>query len=695
MASGARSIGSSYRPDIDGLRAVAVLSVMAYHLHAPWLPGGFVGVDVFFVISGYVVTSSLATSNHLNFFAFIGEFYARRLARILPALTVVIIVSALLSTLFVPHAWLSQFSEKTALFALFGLSNWVMQNNSDTYFAPRAEFNPYTHTWSLGVEEQFYLLAPLLVYLWIFAFKRNLRGLATLSTTFFAVACLLSLALAIQKSASSPEVAFYSIGARFWELGSGALLFMLSHRNIPVSKFRRSVFSNHIYAWLGIFLFTGGFVFTDARYFPWPWALPAVLGTLLLIYSGANLSQTPIHRLLSFPVILWIGKRSYSIYLWHWPIFVLMRWTSGLHTPWLFATAAGLSIVLAAVSYRVLELPLRHNPRIEGWPKLRRIAFFLGFPVIGFFITSHLFNHHDRYSLSIVSKDKIDWYASGFMARQDSDNRLCKVDIKFNNILGGQEFVYLPSDCGGFVTPKKMWILGDSHATAYSATFERLSAELGMQVSLFTFPGCPYLNLIQPQNALSPGCVAFAREASRRILAEGKKGDMVFLASLRIHRYGDQWANANVPDMFDKMFNPDAQRYRDEALIEAKEWLAPFSENGLKVFFEAPIPIYKAPPFRCSDWFNKDNPICVGQNQQPRLELERLRAPVIRGMQQLAQDIPEVGIWDPFPVLCPDEICFAVKEGRPLFFDGDHLSAFGNVTVYPYFKHVVIEALSQ
>lgn len=129
---------TTYRPDIDGLRAIAVLSVMIYHLNSAWLPGGFIGVDIFFVISGFVVTSSLAVSEANSFYQFISEFYARRLARILPVLVFVLIISAMASTLFIPSAWLSSLSDTTALSAFFGLSNVVMQHNLDTYFAPRA-----------------------------------------------------------------------------------------------------------------------------------------------------------------------------------------------------------------------------------------------------------------------------------------------------------------------------------------------------------------------------------------------------------------------------------------------------------------------------------------------------------------------------------------------------------------------------
>ena len=158
---------TDYRADIDGLRAVAVLSVMLYHLSAHWLPGGFVGVDIFFVISGFVVSASLTHAPSDRFHRFVAFFYARRLLRIGPALVLVLLTSVLAASLFIPRAWLSEFNERTALYAFFGLSNWVLQTNADTYFAPRAEFKPYTHTWSLGVEEQFYLAFPFLFFAWV------------------------------------------------------------------------------------------------------------------------------------------------------------------------------------------------------------------------------------------------------------------------------------------------------------------------------------------------------------------------------------------------------------------------------------------------------------------------------------------------------------------------------------------------
>lgn len=154
-----------YIPSIDGLRALAVLAVLVYHLDAALLPGGFTGVDIFFVISGYVVSASLARERSRGFVRFTLGFYARRILRIFPALIVCLVLVTLLSTAFIPEAWLSQSSDKTGLYAFFGISNFALVLFNDGYFSPRVDYNPFTHTWSLAVEEQFYLIWPVLLLL--------------------------------------------------------------------------------------------------------------------------------------------------------------------------------------------------------------------------------------------------------------------------------------------------------------------------------------------------------------------------------------------------------------------------------------------------------------------------------------------------------------------------------------------------
>jgi hypothetical protein len=170
-------------------------------------------------------------------------------------------------------------------------------------------------------------------------------------------------------------------------------------------------------------------------------------------------------------------------------------------------------------------------------------------------------------------------------------------------------------------------------------------------------------------------------------------GDVVILSSLRMRRYGDQWASFKLPDMYDAMYNPEAMKSRLAALDDAINWLRPFAEKKLKVIFTAPTPVFKAPPFRCSDWFNSVNPICIGNNQQDRSELEKLRQPVIDNMKMLGLAFDNISVWDAFPILCPETICKTQSDGHPLFFDGDHLSAYGTLVIYPDFKKMMMNTL--
>ena len=694
------SIKTPYRPDIDGLRAIAVLSVMTYHLNSSWLPGGYVGVDVFFVISGFVVASSLAGSQAGSFSAFLSEFYARRLARILPALVSVLIFSALMATLFIPNAWLSELSERTAKYAFFGLSNLVMQGNADTYFAPRAEFNPYTHTWSLSVEEQYYVLAPMFVYFWLRAYRRDQVARARTAIGVLGLIMVSSLVACIWASQSQPTAAFYSIVSRLWELAAGALLFLLTcGRQDSASPFfsgswmaQRQARLQAVTAWLGLILVATGFIYAEATSFPWPWALLPVGGTLLLIGGAVTGTGDAVRRTLAAPVPVWIGKRSYSLYLWHWPVFVMMRWTAGLNTVLLFTIAVTTTFVFATLSYRMIEKPLRHNAWMEGRAKWVRITVFMLMPVIGLVLATHLFTHPWRYSQSSVVRSSLDWYAKGYMPYPDVGDRKCAVAIERHELAGGSEIRYVPHQCRDKSISKKMFVLGDSHAGMLAALFEQLAAEEGIQVSLFSYPGCSYINLSTPMDAAhqSVGCLEFTRSIVEQTIHAANPGDIVILSSLRMQRYGDHWASFNLPDMYDFMYSPQAMKSRQAALEDAQKWLQPFAEKELKVVFTAPTPVFKAPPFRCSDWFNSMNPICIGHNQQNRSELEKLRQPIVDSMKTIGQTFDNVSVWDAFPLLCPDETCRTQKDGRPLFFDGDHLSAYAILLIYPEFKKTIM-----
>jgi peptidoglycan/LPS O-acetylase OafA/YrhL len=685
-----------YRADIDGMRAMAVVSVMCYHLSNRVLPGGYIGVDVFFAISGFVVCASLAASEKPTLRGFIGEFYSRRLARIIPAVVVMLLATSVVATLFIPDAWLSSLSDRTARFAFVGLSNWVLASNTDTYFAPRAESNPYTHTWSLGVEEQFYLIFPIICFLWVRSQWTQRPRNALVATSILALIGVISLVGSRWATHANPNAAFYSIQFRFWELAAGALLYQSTAAR-PVSSSSLLSTLARVGPWLGLAVVGLGFVFTDATRFPYPWAGAAVIGTLLLIGGATADISHPVRRVFASRVPVWIGKRSYSLYLWHWPVYVLLRWTAGLVGVWMVVAVLA-TILLASASYSWVELPLRHNATIQRYPTFLRIAGFLAMTAVGWRFADGLLWRHNSVGLSIVARNARDWYAGPQMPFGSHQDRPCEVTLDYGSLSGGSVIFYHPTRCRGIAldSTRHFTAFGDSHATAYLPAFEQLAAESGMAVTVYTFPGCPYLDLIAPMtDGKPPGCVGFSRAASQRVLATARRGDVVFLASLRQRRFAEESTSSDSLVDLELALSPESMDRTRRATKEASAWLQPFAEQGIDIIFEAPEPLFRSPPFRCSDWFNSGNPICRGGFSQPRRYLETLRAPIVAAMNEIAGDVPGVRVWDPFPLLCPGEICPAFSEGRPLFFDFDHLTAYGNSLLYPSLKAAVMATMDR
>lgn len=343
-----------YRPDIDGLRAVAVLAVLAYHLDAGVLPGGFIGVDVFFVISGFLITSILwreAREGRLS----VAEFYRRRVLRIFPALFFLLAVVGLLGIALLTPPELADLGRSAAA-ASWSVANLFFYAGTD-YFARDARATWLLHTWSLGVEEQFYLVLPLLVA----ACGPRRRRLAATVGTLAAVSFLGSTVTAF----SAPAAAFYLPHSRAWELFAGSLLALGVLRVPPRRAVRETA------AGTGLVLIAAACLALSKRTpFPGAGALLPCAGAVLLIGSGP---ETAAARLLSLRPMVFVGLISYSVYLWHWPLLVLSRHPAVElpapldHTAPRLAALALASLALGALSWRFVEIPLR-RPRFGRNP---------------------------------------------------------------------------------------------------------------------------------------------------------------------------------------------------------------------------------------------------------------------------------------------------------------------------------------
>lgn len=361
-----------YRPDVDGLRAVAVLAVVAYHAFPTAFSGGFIGVDVFFVISGYLITSILIASLLGGSFS-IFSFYLRRIRRIFPALFIVLLSSLCFGWFYLFDPEYQQLGKHAASGAGFA-ANLVLWNESG-YFDTAAEMKPLLHLWSLGVEEQFYLVWP--IALWLGWRYRQA------SVVIFPMLIVVSFYLCVTLTSTDPVGAFYSPFTRFWELAAGGALAYLKATREEGSRSHAGWVSELCSASALALLWLGFLLIDKDKGFPGAWALIPVVGALLLIGPGEGSKVSKFF--LANKMSVWIGLISFPLYLWHWPLLSFASVTQG-ETPSAAyrAVAVLISLFLAWITYRFVESPIRSSRRSSSWLGLFGLMFLVG--LSGFYV---------------------------------------------------------------------------------------------------------------------------------------------------------------------------------------------------------------------------------------------------------------------------------------------------------------------
>ena len=345
LANSASKI-SRYRPEIDGLRAFAVVAVIINHFNKDILPGGYLGVDIFFVISGYVITSSLFGRPSKSFKDFISGFYERRIKRLVPALSVFVLITSIAICLFNPTPGLSLL---TGMTSLFGLSNLYLLEQSTDYFAQSTELNVFTHTWSLGVEEQFYILFPFLI--WFSGFGRQTKNGSR--NLFLAVGALTIASLIgfLYLYPANQPAAYFLMPSRFWEMAAGCLIFIGFQKRASIEQLLEKVPPLLVLA-----------LIVGVMYLPMSMAAASTIAVVALssILIASLKEQTAAFKVFTNPKVVYIGLISYSLYLWHWGVLSISRWTIGIHW-WSVPFQVALMLGLAIASYRWIETPLRNG----------------------------------------------------------------------------------------------------------------------------------------------------------------------------------------------------------------------------------------------------------------------------------------------------------------------------------------------
>jgi peptidoglycan/LPS O-acetylase OafA/YrhL len=632
-------------PHVQGLRAVAVLAVVAFHA-GHWIPGGFLGVDVFFVISGYVIVAMLLREVDRSGRVSLLSFYARRVRRLLPALAVmlvtVVVASAFLQS---PIGTLGgqDLTARTAIGALLICANVVLyQVPINGYFADRALDNPLLHTWSLSVEEQFYLVVPAMVAMSAWGRRNRLgsvhRSLSTVLLTMLAGSFVLSLAtsrgMALPGIASPEGFAFYSPVTRAWEFCVGSLLAVwLSSRRSTVAEGVRIVLGA-----VGTLLVAAGFGVIDGTD-PIP-GIAAVLptaGTALLIVAG--MGEGAVRSVLGSGPMVALGNLSYSWYLWHWPFIVLAPVVvpdAEVPQRMVLGAAAVISLLPAWLSMKFVEDPIRSR-RVAGEWSAKRLAAMT--TVVALALSAGLFLG----ARTGWGQEDVQRLSAGM-----SDGSLGQVTGCFGDVPMSDEHTdactFGPDDA-----TTRVLVVGDSHAESFSDAVVEASPR--SRVTVLTTGGCPYLDL-PSDRPLTPVCEE--RNDYVTNLLETTPPDVLVLGQL-------------TNGYLDEVDGEDLLRAQAARLRRV------VADLDVGVLFVGDVPRIGL----------NGNPCRYGVVLGPRCEVDRAAAEARsassrRYEKALVQDVPGVLYADSWIALCDDATCRSARGDVLGYLDSDHLTSAGS-----------------
>ena len=658
MATDAPSRSPTFRPDIEGLRGIAVLIVVAYHCRIPGFSGGFVGVDVFFVLSGYLITGLLvgeARTSRLH----LTEFYARRVRRLLPAAALTALATLVIGAFVLAPRELA-FTARAARATALYMSNVFFSLNAEDYFAPDVSLDPMVHTWSLAVEEQFYLFWPLLILLGLQVWRSGKVLVALLFGLTVA-----SLGVCIWFTAHGGTFAFYQSPARAWEFGLGGLAAVLPRGRL--AKLSSDWWLG--LGWIGVLvILASGYAISANGGFPGWIALAPVLGTVAALVGVAESPHRGVAAFLESAPLQLVGRLSYSWYLWHWPFLalaaVLFRDLSTVGR----ACVALASLGVAAVTHRFVENPIRFHPYLVKrpvttlWLGAALTAGSLSAAFLSLWFASRLAGSPEMKPFAAAAEDIAGLPRAKCVSLGDSpDVKTCTY--------------------GAVSSPLSIVLFGDSHAIQWFDPLHRLADAHGWALTTMVKSGCPTTNVTLPGSSASAvdGCDAWREEAIRRIVA--LRPLLVFIGNSNHYLIGSRKMTHGAGVSLDA--------WRDGT----RKTLTRLTAAGLRVVAMRDTPV-----------FDVDIPTCLARSlRNPWLpggscvtdKATSLNPAAFASELLGARDDPNVQFINLTDRLCRGDSCQTVEHGMIMYRDDNHLTGKFAEALAPELDAVLLPILGE
>ncbi len=664
-----------YRPEIDGLRAFAVLAVIINHINKDILPGGYLGVDIFFVISGYVITSSLEGRKTKNFTEFIVSFYVRRIKRIFPALIFFVVTTSVLICFFCPEPQKIIF---TGISSLFGFSNFYLIKQATDYFAQSTLLNAFTHTWSLGVEEQFYIIFPLLF--WFSGFGKNSKNGAENLSLFLILLSIFSLISFLIIFPRNQTLAYFFMPMRFWEIATGCLVLLAERKKGFLINKLEKIPPILIFSILILIMFL-------PRLESFSTLLIIIFASILIISLKEN---TFLFKLLTKEKIVYLGLISYPLYLWHWGILSISRWTIGIHW-WSIPFQILVIYFLSNFSYKYIENPFRFKNYLN---KSKNIIiglvsiFAASLSLIGINSFSNNFYLGSKRNLINLERNKIE---------KDISNKKC--DLRFNNVIKNEKL----EDCifqnkSLSKDTKKLFWVGSSHSGTLSGLIGSLAKEnkyknINLYVGGTVFPSLEDKYWIKNQfgeRNLYPKKYNYIQDELENYIYQNiNKNDFIVIT--------------NHLEVEFSSYDDEEKSLKDQKIKSLKKYFAKLdlftkkmSMKEAKVIYFGPYPHFKRTSkyFNSyqdcrNEWFEKykqNNKNC--NISVPRKKLLDSYAEIFKNLEIIKSQNSNFYIFNTFEKFCPVNAnnC-KTKIGRQIYlYDFNHLNTYGGKFIYPYFS---------